>query len=290
MKIVEKANFSQTYDYLRSQLLVAPKVDVGKWQSQDISNQPLLVTHEVQDVHLSFAMPRSYDDLVADVKPNLPWAEDHMRERVCGVPLNPPPSASWWPYAQKDNDEHKEGKLFSHTYPERFWPKFAATGTKAPNGRLSGVPHMGIRYELGDLGNLVELLRAEPYTRQAYLPVWFPEDTGNASGVRVPCTLGYHFMYRDGKFNMTYFIRSCDFVRHFRDDVYMALRLGEWLGYNSDILADKEDGGLEGDLGKFTMVIPSLHCFDGDIAKLRYEEGQAKGFEPDSVRLLKAFS
>src|SRR3546814_17811567 len=72
-----------------------------------------------------------------------------------------------------------------------------------------------------------------PYTRQAYLPVWFPEDTGSASGQRVPCTLGYQFLIREtpaGKvLHIIYNMRSCDFMRHLADDIYMTIRLAQWM-------------------------------------------------------------
>lgn len=229
-----------------------------------------MTTRELRDVHMHFRMHDNPADLITDVQPNLPWAEDHFQERISGEPLNPPPSEAWWPYAQQGNAEHKQNQQFSHTYPERFWSKFANVGEIAPNGRQTFVPHMGIRYEYGDLMDLVKLLRAERYTRQAYLPIWFPEDTGNSLGVRVPCSLGYHFMFRDGKFHLTYFIRSCDFMRHFRDDVYMAIRLAIFVGIQSGILEEESN-----DLGDFTMVIPSLHIFEGDVPILQMQEKQA---------------
>src|SRR3954468_15378336 len=87
----------------------------------------------------------------------------------------------------------------------------------------------GIRYDYGDLQDVVDMLVRSPYTRQAVLPVWFPEDTGAVHGERVPCTLIYHWMLRDGRLHCFYDIRSCDFVRYFRDDVYFAMRLTQWL-------------------------------------------------------------
>jgi thymidylate synthase len=76
---------------------------------------------------------------------------------------------------------------------------------------------------------VIDLLRDRPTTRQAFIPIWFPEDTGAHHGERVPCTLGYHLMARDGRLKIVYYMRSCDFLRHFRDDVYMAGRLCQWV-------------------------------------------------------------
>jgi thymidylate synthase len=130
-----------------------------------------------------------------------------------------------------------------------MWPKFSRD--MQPELR-------GIRFEYGDLGDLVTLLRNEPHTRQAYLPIWFPEDlTAANQGERVPCTLGYHFLWRDGELNMTYLIRSCDLIRYFRDDVYMACRLLQWMCIELDLVP-----------GSLMMHIISLHIFEGDLRML----------------------
>lgn len=105
-------------------------------------------------------------------------------------------------------------KMFTHSYQERFWPRNLG---------------FGIRYRWGDLDDVVTLLRRYPTTRQAYLPIFNSEDTGTHHGGRVPCTLGYGFMRRDPFFNVWYTIRSCDAIRHFRDDVYLAGRLAQWV-------------------------------------------------------------
>ncbi len=123
-------------------------------------------------------------------------------------------------------------KLLNHGYvvqterwqgipsPDDMWetmnlsPKYAA---EEPNSTM-----FGIRYNYGDFGDVIRLLQREPFTRQAFLPMWFPEDTGSVHGERVPCTIGYHFMRRGNYLHIVYYIRSCDYLRHFRDDIYVA--------------------------------------------------------------------
>lgn len=231
------------------------QVAVGRWQSIDVSDRPDMITHELLNVSFEISLPADMDHLQLQVRPNLPWAEDHFAERVSGEPWNPPPSNEWWPFAQAGNQEFKKDEQFSHTYPERYWPKMANVGEVRPNGRQVFVPHNGIRFEYGDLGDVVRQLAKEPLTRQAYLPVWFPEDTGAVHGERVPCSLGYHFIIRDGRLHCVYYIRSCDFMRHFRDDVYMTGRLVQWI-------CDELDMGILP--GKLTMHITSFHIFAGD--------------------------
>lgn len=261
---IDAPTFSAVWQGLGELILMAAnRVDVGEWQSLDVSDKEHMVSHEVAFVSLSIAIPETIYDMQLQVEPNLPWAEDHFLERVSGMPLNPPPSAAWWPYAQKNNAEHKKDEKFSHTYPERFWPKHAGhEGSYLPE--ISG-----IRYRYGDLNDVVDQLVDSPLTRQAYLPVWFPEDTGAVHGERVPCTLGYNFLIRENRLSVVYFIRSCDFLRHFRDDAYMAMRLAHWVAKE---LKDRDYGQFESlDLGKLIMHITSLHVFEGDLPKMRKE-------------------
>lgn len=248
----------------------ARPVDVGSWQGLDIKGDRSKVTWELREASLVIGMPDSMSEAQSLISPNLPWAEDHFQERVGGEPLNPPPSQAWWPFAQAGHANHlKQGK-FSHTYPERFWPKRAGD-TGMP------WPHSGIRFAYGDLDDVITRLTKNPLTRQAYLPIWFPEDTGAPEGERVPCTLGYHFMVRDGKLHVTYHIRACDFMRHFRDDVYMAIRLGQFV---------RECIGIQPEMGELTMHIGSFHIFDGDRAMVEHLRKQYH--VQQSVRLREA--
>lgn len=246
----------------------AEPVDVGEWQSQDVSDKPEMVTRELMNVTFQLDVPRNLSTWQGIIQPNLPWAEDHFNERVSGEPLNPPPSEQWWPFAQSGNKDHKEGEIFSHTYPERMWPKFANVGNVRPNGREVYVPHNGIRFEYGDLGDVVELLKAAPFTRQAFLPIWFPEDTGNVMKKRIPCSLGYHFVIRQGALHCVYYMRSCDFLRHFPDDIYMAGRLLHWVYTQIDQeLYSKFSPPLT--CGTLTAHLASLHIFEGDMPLMR---------------------
>lgn len=244
--------------FVRTNELVHPT----RWQGIDVSKMPEMATHEVLDHSFCVQMSKAYeklDMLRNDVRPDLPWCDDHFAERVSGTPLNPPPSEAWWPHSPGGNDQFKDHTgIFSHTYPERYWPRYAGM-----NGVGNG--NYGIRFRYGDLGDLVKLLAMEPLTRQAYLPVWFPEDTGIAHSDRKPCTLGYHFIMRDGECHITYYIRSCDIKRHFRNDIYMTARLLIWV-----IEQCRQLNVVWNDIepGRFNMHITSLHCFRNDYREI----------------------
>jgi thymidylate synthase len=262
-------NISHRFNEIDRDFLHASPTQVHSWQGQDVTERPQGQTRELLNTLVEYTMPRTLLDLQHEVKPNLPWAEDHFQERVSGAPWNPPPSNSWWPFKQQGHAEHvdADGK-FSHTYPERFWPKHA--GYPYPD-RHRTATNWGVRFKYGDLEDVVQQLKKDPSTRQAYLPVWFPEDTGAVSGQRVPCTLGYHFLIRNGQLQIAYFIRSCDYMRHFRDDVYMAVRLAAWMmdRYNED--APREE---RIQLDTLYMHIVSFHIFEGDTDMLQHRVSQ----------------
>lgn len=256
---------SARYDFAM-RLLAADPVYVGEWQSQrDVTGAN--TTYEILNASFQMQMPDFPSEAARVVGANLPWAEDHFRERVSGKPLNPPPSNAWWPFNVNGNALHKSEEKFSHTYPERYWPKFANIEGETDKGRQIFVPHIGTRFEYGDLGDVIELLKRSPYSRQAYLPVWFPEDTGSASGQRVPCTLGYQFIIREGaagkRLHVIYHMRSCDFMRHLADDIYMTIRLAQWV--RDQLQSSVDDQRFAGmTLGTLYFSAGSLHIFEPD--------------------------
>jgi hypothetical protein len=233
---------SEAIKYMRKLVRKAGKiVKTNSWQG----GKPLDVMIEV----LNVTVPMDMDvDEVKECKPNLPWADIHFEERVGGKPLNPPPSHKMWGNRKLDDWYTSNEDKFSHSYPERMWPK-------------SLMPK-GIRFNTGDLQTLVDLLNKDKTTRQAFLSIWFPEDLEAAlQGERVPCTIGYHFIIRDNKLHCYYFIRSCDIFRHLHNDIYFAIKLSKWiidkLKYN-DIVP-----------GKLTFSCVSLHCFKKDLEVIK---------------------
>jgi thymidylate synthase len=251
------------------------RVEVPTWQSLDVRGKPQGTTVELENVVLQgWYVPTTVEALQLKATPNLPWAENQFLERVAGKPLNPGETYKEWPWYRGNVEQHKEQGKFSHTYMERYWPK-GSTILKPDGLRTPPVPAKSV----GDLNDVVRLLAREPTTRQAYLPVWFPTDTGAVHGERVPCSLGYLFLLRDGKLNITYYIRSCDFLRHFRDDVYMTARLCQWVlfelqKYGDGVTPGSPDFWDDVMPGRLTMHIGSLHVFAGDLPKLRREYGR----------------
>lgn len=275
-----KAQFDSIVAGLEAEFLTAPAVDANSWQSTK-APQPMpelfnrSISFDLNGVDAPTLLARAF-------RPNLPWADIHFYgERVSGRPLNPGRSWRIWPYAQsaakhRVGQDEDEDPPFDHSYAERYWPKYAGMTKggeweggpfEAPECLVPG-PIQGIRDEYGDLADLLHNLQKDPLTRQAYLPVWFPEDLmGARNGRRVPCTLGYHFIRRDDRLHIIYPMRSCDFVRHFRDDVYLTALLLVWVLRS----LQKMDSTNWRDVttGTFTMHITSLHMFQQDQDNLR---------------------
>jgi hypothetical protein len=236
------------------------------WQGIDITKKPEMSTYEVQWYGLSVDLSlKPIDGHRIDVKPNLLWADNHFEERVSGLPLNPGVEWANWPYAHSA-DKFRKGEMFNHSYAERYWPKYANLlgPLKTPDEieSIDRSAHRGIRYEYGDLGDVVKQLIKDPSSRQAVLPVFFPEDTGAVHGDRVPCSIFYQFMIREGKLDLFYYLRSCDFVRHFRDDIWLTIRLQLW------VIDQVKKAGIECLPGRFMMQTASLHIFKNDWVSL----------------------
>lgn len=262
-------NFIKAIDYVEHRLLdTSYPIKTEKWQGME--NPPEM--RETLNVSIQVVMPDNINKLVEDVKPNVKWANEHFEERVGCIPINPGKSYLNWPYAAKSKESLNKEIKFNHNYMERIWPKYAGQPGMMNPDKYYDKPHKGIRYEYGDLLDLVNHLKQAPYTRQAYLPIWFPEDTGVIHGGRVPCTLGYHFIRRGNFLHIVYFIRSCDYIRHFRDDVYLAVRKVMWV-IGQLINLDKENW-IDVKPGTFTMHITSLHCFVSDYEILKKNENK----------------
>lgn len=239
----------------------ARSVHTEKWQGINIADRPEAEMRELID--WSFKVPMGsmllsyYQE---QIRPNLPWADEHFLERVCGYPMNPGESWKNWPFARSAEKFLGPDGKFEVNYMERMWC-----------GRAWDKPHKesddseyiltGIRdAPYGDMQNVIDLLAREPTTRQAYLPMFHPEDTGGRG--RAMCSLGYFWIMRGGFLHVYYPIRSCDFYRHFRDDCYLTVRLTIWL---LERLREKNPAVWDNvRLGFYSMWIGSLHIFIND--------------------------
>lgn len=279
--LISRTTFRSTFEELNTRLKNESNVvHPFHWQGIDVSKRPEMRSHELVNVTIRVPLYgeeclKTYAEMIG---PNLPWADVHFAERVCGEPLNPPPSYKIWPWgtnAEKFTGPHGE---FNHSYPERLWPKFAGKTDKGELKETRFDPewsayesilnemNKGIRHTYGDLNDVVGLMIKDPLTRQAWIPLFFPEDTGVGDNARKPCTLGYQFMRRGNEMHIYYPLRSCDYIRHFRDDIYLAIRLLLWV--LSQLRERDEASWGRVKPGEYVMHATSLHIFANDFHKL----------------------
>jgi thymidylate synthase len=255
--VAGKKDFDDARAYLADRLLHTTPTNQGKWQALDISQSSLHDTYEILNATLWYQMPATVHGAQEHIDPDLPWSENHFQERVGRKPINPGVEHENWPYHAGKVELHQHGGKYDHNYMERIWP--TGIDVSDQNEEYYDPVFKGYRFPVGDLDDVVTQLADDPGTRQAYLPIWFPEDTGATQGQRVPCSLGYHFIIREGVLHLQYNLRSCEIYRHFTNDVYMAVRLAQWV-----VEQLEQTHNVRVSLGQLTMHIVSLHGFVGD--------------------------
>lgn len=164
------------------------KVPLQTWQGVDVSNRPEMAMTELMNYTFTHILDgkASLETLAQDIKPNLPWADDHFEERVCGYPLNPGVEWQNWPWGDSADSFRESTGLFNHNYMERYWPRQAGYITNEvgdaedyqaciPDHPDFGIPIHGIRNAYGDLSDIPKTLVQNPTTNQAYLPIFIPK-------------------------------------------------------------------------------------------------------------------
>ena len=209
-------------------------------QDKYVKGNPDYETKELQNYSYCLLNARSQD--IPGV--TQPWADAEFEERVTDpwerdwegkrtlfqVPGFINPGEAWKLREEVWSEYMHDGKL-AYTYNELLWN----------NDQLT---------------KIMNRLKEDPDSRQLWISLWNPDkDPDFLGGVsRVPCSLGYGLQVRDGKLNLHYVMRSCDFVTHFRNDVYLAIKFLEWVA---------EKTGYP--VGDFTHTMFSCHVYNKDI-------------------------
>lgn len=98
------------------------KVHAEKWQGVDISKRPEMASYELMNYTFTHDLQGNGDlqHWRDDVQPNLPWADDHFNERVCGYPINPGVEWANWPWGHSASKFLNKTGIFNHNYMERY--------------------------------------------------------------------------------------------------------------------------------------------------------------------------
>ncbi len=222
-------NFPEAFDEIKRDLgEMGLNIRTNTMQDKKITGDEDYTTKELMNYIYTVTDPQ-----FEDLNPTQPWADAEWEERFGGIEYSPDdlrnPGLAW----KKRPDIWYEfiqcNGTFSYTYAERF-------------------------NKDQQVKSVVDALKRDPNNRQSYIAMWLPSDSCKLGKQRVPCSLGWHFMYREEALHMTYYMRSCDFATHFQNDIYLSLKLQEYVAYNVGM-----------DRGRFTHSISSLHIYAKDV-------------------------
>lgn len=210
-------------------------------QDKYVKGNPDYETKELQNYSYCLLNARSQD--IPGV--TQPWADAEFKERVTD------------PWDIRTHD----GKVDSFSIPEYInpgeaWKLREEVWSEYMHGGKLAYTYNELLWNNDQLTKIMNRLKEDPDSRQLWISLWNPDkDPDFLGGVsRVPCSLGYGLQVRDGKLNLHYVMRSCDFVTHFRNDVYLAIKFLEWVA---------EKTGYP--VGDFTHTMFSCHVYNKDI-------------------------
>lgn len=220
-------NWNEAYEEIKRDLAemginVYPKTMQDKY----VEGNEDYATKELQNYCYTILNAKSEDVKSSSIQP---WADEEFKERINPYG-NVNPGTAYKLREEIWNEYMHDGK-FAYSYNERF-------------------------FRNRQLDKIIARLQDDHDSRQLWLSVWdLNEDVDKLGGIsRVPCSLGYNFQFREGKLNIHYVMRSCDFNTHFPNDVYLAIKLLEYVAERCNMK-----------VGNFTHTMFSLHVYKKDV-------------------------
>lgn len=189
------------------------------------------------------------------------WAEAEFKERIDPSRVNPGEAYKLRPQMW---EQFLVNGIFDYSYGERMNQKVLYKEKELPL-----------------LQAIAEQLAHDPDTRKAVLPIFghftrmddvegliFEEDIDRYdSHARIPCSMYYDFLIRDGKLHICYHERSSDFIQHFGNDVWLAWNLMEYMVELVNALLPDDADAIEP--GYLYHTIDSLHAYKKDWVMLK---------------------
>jgi len=168
------------------------------------------------------------------------WIKEEILERISPVPLNPGQAYKIRPHIW---DQFLVNGKFDYTYPER----------------IAGA---------GALHKIANEIRKNPDSRQLVMAIWDRHDINYLGGKkRLPCSIYYQFMVRNGQVNIIYNQRSADVVTHFGNDVWLAHAMMRAMTMAVNSFPEYKEVPLKE--GYLYHNIGSLHVYNKDIKTLK---------------------
>lgn len=103
---------------------------------------------------------------------------------------------------------------------------------------------------------IVEILRNDPDSRRAVVPIYGKENAG-LNSKDIPCTIGFQFLIRNNKLDMIVNMRSNDIFLGFPYDTFNFTMWQEYVACKLNI-----------EIGTYTHIANSLHFYEKDREKI----------------------
>jgi thymidylate synthase len=231
-------------------------VQSENFHDKDVKDNPEYETREMVGFSYQIDKPTIEDAeaMINLASVGLPWAQAEFESRVEVEPKNPGTA-----YKNKEDFWKKmlesTGK-FSYTYGLRMrrfgGSEVSDSFVDASQEEKDCASDHGVRTDTVDqLQTVIDEIKLHPNTRQAVISIWDAEiDLHRLNQRRIPCSLTYQVLRRDGKLDIVYVSRSSDAVTLLPSDIYQALRLQKWVADQIGIPT-----------GKFVHCIGSLHIY-----------------------------
>lgn len=204
------------------------EVKIETMQDKNIEGNPDYFTRELIGYSYMIVNPSEDKDEMLKAfgqEKNKEWAEEEFVERISQMKLNP---GEAWKLRKEVWEEFIHDGEFSYTYSER----------------------MGDQIE-----KVIEELKIHPGSRQGIISIWDRMiDVERFGENRVPCTLFYQVIIRNGKLNMIYITRSNDVMTHWCFDIWLAISLQEYIASKLNV-----------PVGNFYQFITSFHGYEKDL-------------------------
>lgn len=234
-------DWAEAYEEIKRDLAeMGIEVKPKTMQDKNIEGNPDYETKELQNYCYTILNAKS-SEITGVIQP---WADAEFNERVTD------------PWLRWDNGEEPCVDIPNFVNPGTAWELRKDIWTEYMHDGKMAYTYNERIWRNDQITKIINRLKEDHDSRQLWLSIWDPnEDTDKLGGIsRVPCSLGYNFQYRDGKLNIHYVMRSCDFNTHFINDVYLGIKLLEYVA---------KECGME--VGSFTHTMFSLHVYKKDI-------------------------
>lgn len=207
------------------------EVHTDTYQNKVIKDDPEMMTREI--LNYSYALESlDKEDYLYLADPRMKaYVNAEILDRTSRRPLNP-----------------------GHSFLERHdvWDQF-----------LNGLAKFDYTYSeriFAQIDNVLKELVKHPDSRQCMIMIWDQHLDNAVMGgkKRVPCSISYQFVHRNGKLNLIYYMRSCDVMTHFGVDVALAWKLLEYVARCTNMK-----------VGMLYHNITSLHSYKRDWPLLK---------------------